>query len=53
MVPAAFVGVPWAAKPDSLCAAVGKVGQQLAMIEGGVAHPLDDLVIRVRPHFLC
>ena len=52
MVPAAFMDAAWAAQPDSLSAAVGKIGRQLAQVEGWVPHALDKLVVRVRQQFL-
>jgi hypothetical protein len=47
MLSAAFMDAAQAAQPDPLIAAMCKVGRQLALVEGGVPHPLNDLVVRV------
>jgi len=52
MVPAAFMDTTWAFQPDLLTAPVGEVTRQLAQVEGGVPHALNDLVFGVRQHFL-
>ena len=48
VLPATAVDAPWASQPDLLAALVGEVCRLLALIEGGVPHVLDVLVVRMR-----
>jgi len=47
MVSAAIMDAAWAAQPDLLTAFVGKIGGQLAQVEGGMPHALDASVVWV------
>jgi len=52
MLPATFMNAARAAQPDFLTARMGKISRQLAQVEGGMPHALDDVVVWVRQCFL-
>jgi len=52
MVPAASVDAAWAPQPNPFIALVGEVSRNLAQVERGVPHAVDELVIGVCQRFL-
>jgi len=52
MLPAALVEAAWAEQPDSVVAFMSEISRQLAQVQGGVPHALDNMAVRVCQRFL-